>query len=92
MADLIQMDELNSIMEDLKNTITSNLSSAKLIKFYNGLVDGFIRLCGNKGNRNIVWDDYVCRYYEAVTGVAPTIILVRFISEKARVILMIVIP
>jgi hypothetical protein len=50
MADLIQMDELNSIMEDLKNTITSNLSDVKPIKFYSDLVDGFIRLCENKGN------------------------------------------
>ncbi|HBG22579.1 MAG TPA: integrase [Peptococcaceae bacterium] len=90
MADLIQMDELNSTMEDLKNAIISNLSSTKLIKFYSDLVDGFIRLCGNKGNRNIVWDDYVCRYYEAVTGAAPynhpgSL----YLRKKARVILMI---
>lgn len=55
MADLIQMDELNIIMKDLKNTITSNLSNAKLIKFYSDLVDGFIRLCGNKENHTRVF-------------------------------------
>jgi len=90
MADLIQMDELNNIIEDLKNAITSNLSDAKLIKFYSDVVDGFIRFCGNKGNRTIVWEDYVCRYYEGVAGAAPykhpgSL----YLRKKARAILMI---
>lgn len=90
MADFIQMDELNSIMEDLKNTIISNLSDTRLIKFYTDLVDGFIRFCRNKGNCTILWEDYVCRFYEAVTGASPynhpdSL----YLRKKARAILMI---
>jgi integrase/recombinase XerD len=90
MADFIPRDELNSILEDLKNTITSNLSDTRLSKFYNDLVDGFIRFCRNKGNRAIIGEDFVCRYYKAVTGVAPynhpgSL----YLRKKARAILLI---
>ena len=90
MAGFIQIDELNSIMEDLKSTIKSNLSDTKLIKFYSDLVDGFIKSCGNKGDHTITWDDYIRRYYEAVTGATPykhpgSL----YLRKKARVILMI---
>lgn len=90
MADIIQMDELNSILEDLKNTITSNLSDTRLSKFYTDLVDGFIRFCRNKENQAIVGEDYVCRYYEAVIGAAPykhpgSL----YLRKKARAILLI---
>ena len=90
MADFIPTDELNSILEDLKNTITSNLSDTRLSKFYNDQVDGFIRFCRNKGNRAIVGEDYVGRYYEAVTGAVPykhpgSL----YLRKKARAILLI---
>lgn len=90
MADFIQMDELNSIMEDLKNTITANLSDTRLSKFYNDLVDGFIRFCRNNGNQTIIGEDYVYRYYEAITGAAPykhpgSL----YLRKKARAILLI---
>jgi len=70
MGDFIPMDEVISILGDLKNTITSNLSDTRLSKFYTDQVDGFIRFCRNEENRAIVGEDYV------------TSILVRFISEK----------
>lgn len=90
MADFIQTEELNSIMGDLKNMITSNLSDTRLTKFYTDLVDGFIKFCRNKGNCTIVWEDYVSRYYEAVTGAAPykhpgSV----YLRKKARAILLI---
>jgi integrase/recombinase XerD len=90
MADFIPRDELNSILEDLKNTITSNLSDTKLSKFYNDLVDDFIKFCRNKGRRGIIGEDFVCRYYKAVTGVAPynhpgSL----YLRKKARAILLI---
>lgn len=90
MADSIQMDELNSILENLKNTITSNLSDTKLSKLYDDQVDGFIRLCRNKGNQTIIWEDYIRRYYEAATGVAPyTHPGSLYLRKKARAILLI---
>ena len=68
MGDFIPMDEVISILGDLKNTITSNLSDTRLSKFYTDQVDGFIRFCRNEENRAIVGEDYVSRYYEAVIG------------------------
>jgi len=68
MGDFIPTDEVISILGDLKNTITSNLSDTRLSKFYADQVDGFIRFCRNEENRAIVGEDYVSRYYEAVTG------------------------
>jgi len=84
MGDFIPTDEVISILGDLKNTITSNLSDTRLSKFYADQVDGFIRFCRNEENRAIVGEDYVSRYYEAVTGQYLTSILVRFISEKSQ--------
>lgn len=90
MADFIPTDELNSILEDLKNTIISNLSDTRLSKFYNDLVDGFIRFCRNKGTQTAISEDDVDRYYEAVTGAVPykhpgSL----YLRKKARAILLI---
>ena len=90
MADFVQMEDLTSILKDLKNTIASNLSDTKLSKIYNDQVDGFIKFCRNKEARTILWDDYVDRYYEAVTGVSPykhpgSL----YLRKKARAILLI---
>lgn len=90
MADFIPRDELNSVLEDLKNTITSDLSDTRLSKFYNDLVDGFIRFCRNKENRAIIGEDSVCRYYKAVTRVAPyNHPCSLYLRKKARAILLI---
>ena len=90
MGDFIPMDEVISILGDLKNTITSNLSDTRLSKFYTDQVDGFIRFCRNEENRAIVGEDYVSRYYEAVTGATsykhPGSLYLR---KKARAILLI---
>ncbi|MGD0005943.1 MAG: tyrosine-type recombinase/integrase [Anaerolineaceae bacterium] len=90
MGDFIPTDELNSTLGDLKNTITANLSDKRLSRFYNDLVDGFVRFCGNQGNRGRIGEDYVRRYYEAVIGVAsykhPSS---RYVRKKARAILLI---
>jgi hypothetical protein len=58
MADFIPRDELNSILEDLKNTITSNLSDTKLSKFYNDLVDDFIKFCRNIRKARHYWGGF----------------------------------
>ena len=71
MADSITMEGLNSILEDLKNTIASNLSDTKLRKLYIDQVDSFIRFYRNKGSRTTIWEDCVGRFYEAVTGAPP---------------------
>jgi hypothetical protein len=55
MADFIHMNELSCTMEDLKNTITSNLSDSRLAKFYTDLIDGFIRFCQDEENSTINW-------------------------------------
>lgn len=90
MGDFIPTDEVISILGDLKNTITSNLSDTRLSKFYTDQVDGFIRFCRNEENRAIVGEDYVSRYYEAVTGATsykhPGSLYLR---KKARAILLI---
>jgi integrase/recombinase XerD len=90
MADFVQMEELDSILEDLKNTIASNLTDTKLSKLYNDQVDDFIRFCRNKEDRTIIWEDYVGRYYEAITEVPPykhpgSL----YLRKKARAILLI---
>ena len=90
MGDFIPTDEVINILGDLKNTITSNLSDTRLSKFYTDQVDDFIRFCRNEENRAIVGEDYVSRYYEAVTGAIPykhpgSL----YLRKKARAILLI---
>ena len=82
MADFIPTDEVNSILEDLKNTIISNLSDTRLSKFYNDQVDGFIRFCRNKGTRAIIVRITSVAIMKRLPGQYLTSILVRFISEK----------
>lgn len=71
MADFINMDELNGIMENLKNTINSNMLDFKLTKLYTDLVDGFIMFCQDDGKDAINCETSVSRYYVMVTGAEP---------------------
>lgn len=76
--------------EGLKNTITSNLSETRLAKFYNDVVDNFIQFCKDQRSHSFVWNDYVCRYYETVTGIKPYKHPgSHYLKKKARAILMI---
>jgi integrase/recombinase XerD len=90
MADSITMEGMNSILEDLKNTIASNLSDTKLRKLYIDQVDGFIRFYRNKGSRTTIWEDCVGRFYEAVTGAPPYKYPGSlYLRKKARAVLLI---
>lgn len=93
MADFIQMNELNSIMKDLKAEISSDLSDMRLTKFYNDVIDGFVRFCEDQEHKSCIVigeTSYIQRYYEAVTGMTPYKHPGSpYLAKKARAVLMI---
>ncbi|MDF2943117.1 MAG: integrase family protein [Herbinix sp.] len=71
MADFIQMNELNLLMEQLKEKISSELLSSKLTTNYLGIIDGFIQFCQKETDSSMIPDDCVARYFKIVTGAKP---------------------